>query len=569
MNSISLKYRIAITFFVLEAVMVALVLWRAQSVSYDEVSSKLQEHEQIYLGLLSDLGRDALVTSEYGELQHYVDKLGKLVSIGCICITDARNVIVVSSRHELLSRVLPELKDDENEHWVSRPIHIASGDIGKVYIRFSNARIREAYQKSIVQGIATAGLSMAVIAVAGLIIGFLLVSRLARLNALAQKMAEGNLDIRAEISGADEIAQLGSTFNLMAQKVRSSIDSLERSERGLKEAQRLARVGSWRWTVAGDNVVWSEELYNISGLDSRRTAPSYAELPAYYTPESWKLLNEAVEKALQTGEPYELDLEMVLPDGTVRNTFSRGEADLDASGNVVGLHGTVLDITERKRAEERIRRSLREKEVLLSEVHHRVKNNMAVISSLLALQSRHLNDVRDRDMFKESQGRIRSMALIHERLYQNNDFAHIDLPDYFSALVNNIKNTFTISSELRVNLEVEHVNLDIDTLVPCGLIINELLTNAFKYAFEGHASPEIGIAIRKLDSSSFALTVSDNGAGLPPGFDVTHSTGLGLQLVNTLCRQIKGTLETSNSGGAVFSLTFPNKIEFARYNGNG
>ena len=131
-------------------------------------------------------------------------------------------------------------------------------------------------------------------------------------------------------------------------------EAIQKSAITLKDAQRLAHIGSWQWTVATDTVIWSEELYHINGLDSNSSAPSYAQMSSFYTPQSWKLLSVAVAKALQSGEQYELDLDMVRPDGSIKHTFAHGEADYDASGKIVGLHGTVQDITRRKKAEEEL-----------------------------------------------------------------------------------------------------------------------------------------------------------------------------------------------------------------------
>jgi two-component sensor histidine kinase len=264
-----------------------------------------------------------------------------------------------------------------------------------------------------------------------------------------------------------------------------------------------------------------------------------------------------------------LDLEIVRPDGTTRHTAARGEADLDAAGNVMGLHGSVQDITERKQAEHQIMRSLEEKEVLLSEVHHRVKNNMSIIASLLSLQSAYVDNKKYKDMFVECQSRIRSMALVHERLYINADFARIDMPGYIDGLVSNIRYTFAVPSTVIVNMAVEDVDLGIDTLIPCGLIINELMINAFKHAFDGHDSPEIGVALKRIEGGYAALTVSDNGKGLPEGFDVSASTGLGIKIVRTLCKQIQGSLEVRNGRGAMFTLTFPEQPRFAARDSSG
>jgi len=223
------------------------------------------------------------------------------------------------------------------------------------------------------------------------------------------------------------------------------------------------------------------------------------------------------------------------------------------------------DITERKEAEEKIHNSLKEKEVLLKEIHHRVKNNMAVISSLLSLQSEYIDDEKSLSLFRESQGRIRSMALVHEKLYQSEDFAHINVRDYVSSLVKNVKSTFMGRKDVSTDINVGAMDLDIDNLIPCGLIINELLTNAFKHAFDGMDSPEISISMAKVDEDNVCLEIKDNGTGLPEGFDISSSKGLGLKLVRALATQLDAKLEVMGDNGTIFRLNFPEKLEFSRH----
>ncbi len=216
-------------------------------------------------------------------------------------------------------------------------------------------------------------------------------------------------------------------------------------------------------------------------------------------------------------------------------------------------------------AEGAILGSLREKEVLLREIHHRVKNNMAIISSLLKLQASYVKDENDRTMFRESQSRIRSMALVHERLYQSADFTRIDLQDYVSALVRNVKATFGPRSMVRTSVEVEQIDLDIDLLIPCGLLINELLTNAFKYAFEGvEHQREVSVEIRRTSEEMISVTVADNGNGLPEGFGRVRAGGLGLKLVEILAEQLRGTFSIEDKGGAAFTITFPDNLKLSR-----
>jgi PAS domain S-box-containing protein len=218
----------------------------------------------------------------------------------------------------------------------------------------------------------------------------------------------------------------------------------------------------------------------------------------------------------------------------------------------------VWTIIERNRAEERIRKSLKEKEILLKEVHHRVKNNMAVISSLLSLQSGYVDDKVMLDMFAESQGRIKSMALVHEKLYQSEDFTNIDLEDYIVTLSRNVSITFGSDRHVSISTNIEKVSMDIDTLIPCGLIVNELLTNVFKHAFKGQEEQKIELEMLRSEDN-ISMRISDNGVGLPEDINPMKSPGLGLKLVTTLVHQLDGTMEVDVKQGTSFNITFPFK----------
>jgi two-component sensor histidine kinase len=215
------------------------------------------------------------------------------------------------------------------------------------------------------------------------------------------------------------------------------------------------------------------------------------------------------------------------------------------------------EIAERKVVEERIIVSLAEKEVLLKEIHHRVKNNLQVISSLLYLQSRQIRDPASVEMFQESRHRIRSMALVHERLYQAPDLARVDFAEYVRSLINYLYQSYSIAPDrVRISVEVEPLDLGLDVAIPCGLILNELVTNALKHAFPGDSGGQIKVAFRRCGEDAFCLTVSDTGVGLPPDQNVWRNGSLGLQLVETLVKQMEGTLDLDRSHGAKFSITF-------------
>jgi two-component sensor histidine kinase/tetratricopeptide (TPR) repeat protein len=216
-------------------------------------------------------------------------------------------------------------------------------------------------------------------------------------------------------------------------------------------------------------------------------------------------------------------------------------------------------VTRNTRLEESqagLRSSLREKDVLLKEVHHRVKNNLQVVSSLLSLQSNTVNNEQTIELLRESQDRIRAMALVHERLYRSNDFAGIDVNGYLSDLVENLRTSYR-TERLEVTVESDPVFVSLDSAIPLGLIVSELVTNAFKHGFPDRGSGAVRVSVRSTGKDECTLVVQDNGTGMPPGFAVENTSSLGLHLVQILVEQIEGRLVATNSNGAHFAITFP------------
>ncbi|MEX2379892.1 MAG: PAS domain S-box protein, partial [Vicingaceae bacterium] len=228
-------------------------------------------------------------------------------------------------------------------------------------------------------------------------------------------------------------------------------------------------------------------------------------------------------------------------------------------GEVVEVSGIGHDITDKKQSEKELKSSLKEKEVLLKEVHHRVKNNMQVISSILSLQSAYVEDEGVLGILRESQNRIKSMAFIHEKLYRTKDFSLIKFSDYVYNLSQNLVDTYEL---LKVNVELkydlEEVFLNIDSAIPCGLIINELISNSLKYAFVDKSNGVIYIDLHQ-NSDEITLQIKDNGNGFPEDIDYKNTDSLGLQLVNTLVEQLEGSITLDNSKGAAFTIKFKKK----------
>ena len=258
----------------------------------------------------------------------------------------------------------------------------------------------------------------------------------------------------------------------------------------------------------------------------------------------------------QQGITEQHDFEFLRKDGSRIYTNIETSPILDERGAYAGAIAGVADMTERRMAEEQIKASLREKEHLLQEIHHRVKNNLQVIASLLYLQAKHIQDAQLQQQFWESRNRVRSIVLVHETLYQSNNLTHIGFDVYIRHLVAQVFQSYGEQSQhVAVSLRVQKVSLSIEAATPCGLIINELVSNALKHAFP-HKAGELWVTFEINQEQNYILTVSDNGIGLPEDFDVQKAESLGIQLVHSLVEQLDGNLDVATGNGTSFSITF-------------
>jgi two-component sensor histidine kinase len=216
------------------------------------------------------------------------------------------------------------------------------------------------------------------------------------------------------------------------------------------------------------------------------------------------------------------------------------------------------ELADRQRAEAQLRNSLHEKEVLLKEVHHRVKNNMQLMSSLLSLQAQSIADPKILVEFQESQRRIAAMATMHEQLYRSDHLGKINMADYIQHLANSLLQSSIISpTAIHLNVEAVNVELGIDIAIPCGLMINELVSNSTKYAFPEDRSGHIAIRFLAPSPHQYQLVVQDDGVGMSPHINIANTSSLGLQIVKELTAQLDGTLTCIRQGGTAFVITFP------------
>ncbi len=310
-----------------------------------------------------------------------------------------------------------------------------------------------------------------------------------------------------------------------------------------------------------DNTLQDSNISVLKEFGYTREEVRGRNVMEFVVEEDRELIAGLLEKAYQGEETPEVDAGIIAKDGSVRTIlFSRGNVVLTEDDQPVSVVVTGIDITERNKSVELIKKALREKEVLLKEIHHRVKNNLQIISSLLNLEAGKTQDERVLDIISTSQNRIKSMALIHEKLYQSKEFSRVDFPGYIRSLLDSLLLTYTDDSRfVTPQLDLSPLYLDINTAIPLALIINELVSNSLEHAFPDGRKGVISIGLHDVGNGDYTLSVADDGVGISDDLDLENTKTLGLQLVNMLTQQIGAVIEVVRKKGTESRITFSEK----------
>jgi len=341
---------------------------------------------------------------------------------------------------------------------------------------------------------------------------------------------------------------------------RRAEERLRQSEADLAQAQRIARLGSWRYNLQTSHVSWTEEMFRVFDIDPHAFSGAYNSYFDFIHPDDQPAMRELSRNIRQTGSPFEIEYRIVSGKGRLKHIREMGVCEKDESGQVVAMLGTLQDITTFKLVEAALQQALADKQVLLQELQHRVKNSLAVASGLLGLEMSNLADTRAREIFASTQSRLNSMSAVYEMLYRTGGIDHIDLQSYLPVLVSGLAQSYLPDhSPIRIETRLERAEISVKRALPLGLILTELITNAVKYAFPAGKTPDGSPAVIRVELSraggQIRLAVSDNGVGLPGGQPARQGTGL--SLVEMLVNQIDASFTMECRPGCTATITFP------------
>ena len=370
------------------------------------------------------------------------------------------------------------------------------------------------------------------------------------LTRMIRRLLDQNMSLREKSEWLSELTS----------KLERQTRDLQRSESRYKALEELSPVGIWHASPGGECTCVNGRWCDIAGLNLEE-ALGEGWVQALHPGDRERVL-EQWKSDVENGRTFRASYRLQGADDSARWVSAQALPSLDAQGALTGYVGTITDVTEAMEVEEQLKKSLDERDHLLREIHHRVKNNLQIVSSLLDLQADSIEDPQVLSLFEDSRDRVDSVALIHEKLYASRDFNRTDFKAYIESLLANLAYSFSNEDRaITFDIAVGDVSLNIETAVPCALVITELVANAVKHGFpeDRQAQNEdkhVCISFQSPADGAYELAVSDNGVGIPPWVDFNASKSLGLQLIRTLSKQLDGELRLVPGDGTTVELNF-------------
>ena len=349
--------------------------------------------------------------------------------------------------------------------------------------------------------------------------------------------------------GTQKVIQCNIRENAESKQVKNILQKLT-------FATQAEGVGIWDYDVTNNVLVWDEQMYNLYGIAADQFSGAYEAWHAGLHPDDAIRCDTEIQMTIIGEKDFDTEFRVVWPDGSIH--FLRAKAQVqsrDVDGVAIRMIGTNWDITERVFAEQKIKSILAEKDLILKEVHHRIKNNMSTIGSILSLQAENLKDSLAIEILEEAGNRVKSMSVLYDKLYKSTNYSELSVKDYLTSLVDDVMSYSPYSQIVTVEKSIQDFILDVKKLQPVGIIVNELLTNIMKYAFKGRESGLIIISVVNT-SGHVVVLVQDDGLGMPESVSFESSTGFGLFLIQSLTQQLDGTIRAERGHGTKVILEF-------------
>ena len=336
-------------------------------------------------------------------------------------------------------------------------------------------------------------------------------------------------------------------------------NNLKSSEKLLLETEKISSLGHWDYEIKSRKVTWSDEIYKLFERDKKLGPLKFDEYEQYYDSEDYKMVCVKTKEASLTGKEFEIVSRIILPRGKIVYYRTIIKTLKNKKGIVEKLYGTIQDITDIKLKELDIKKAIVNKDFIIKESRHRIKNNLQLITSLIELQSRQFQDEKTVDIFKDIVNRIKLISILFEDLFLEKDINKINFDKYITQITNNLYEIYSINrNDVKLNINIPKMFVDNYFTIQIGMIINELVSNSLKYAFPNNRKGEININLILKDKYA-TFEISDNGVGISKNINVYQTKTLGLQLVYMLIKQLNGKIAYDDTLGTKFVLTLPNK----------
>jgi PAS domain S-box-containing protein len=506
--------------------------------------------------------KDAVLSSDIASLESFVNEVLTYPGVEYARVVDDTGQTLAYAGDNLLrnTKFSEDYSfDDIEDNRLDKSAAIMESGVkfGSIQIGMTIDDLIAITQKAKQYGIGLGILEMLLVALFSFLLGGYLTRQLDSLSKASNEISNGRYGYQINVSGNDELARTARTFNLMSTQIKEAYSSLQDKEQYWREVYNSTLDAIIVINAQGEILSFNRGAELMFDYQSEEIL---GQNIAILVPEPHnKLHDDYIKKYKETGNAHVIGQEREF----VINTRNNPALPINLRvtemtyGDEPLFIGVIHDITRQKEYQENLKKSLSEKEILLKEVHHRVKNNMLIVSSILEMQEEHTDDPELIKVLKDCQERINSMAMIHQQFYRSDNLSDIDFTQYLEELLEKLLIAGrTKHKNIEIKTELANISLNVETATPLGLIVNEILSNCFEHAFENNETGLISVSLASTEKTGIVLCIEDNGTGLPENINFDEVESLGLQLIHLLSLQIDAKLDISSNNGTKICLSF-------------